>query len=79
MQKPGEAIDTFIEDLHRLAEDCDYGALKDELIRDRIEVFVADDDLSDDLQTRANLTLAEAVQELVTPKLARTRTSTLQS
>ena len=75
MQKPGEAIDTFIEDLHRLAEDCDYGALKDELIRDRIEVFVADDDL----QTRANLTLAEAVQELVTPKLARTRTSTLQS
>ena len=60
--KPGEAINTFIQDLHRLAKDCDYGALKDELIRDRIVVGVADDDLSDDLQTRANLTLADAVQ-----------------
>lgn len=62
VKKPGEAINTFIQDLRRLAEDCDYGALKDELIRDRTVVGVADDDLSIDLQTRANLTLVEAVQ-----------------
>lgn len=62
VKKPGEAINTFIQDLRRLAEDCDYGAIKDELIRDRTVVGVADDDLSNDLQTRANLFLVEAVQ-----------------
>ena len=71
VQKPREAIDTFIQALHRLAEDCDYGALKDVLIRARTVVGVADDDLSDDLQTRANLTLADAFKSLVRPTPAR--------
>ena len=61
-QKTGETIDCFIQDLHKLAEDCEYGTLKDELIRDRIVVGVTDDDLSDLLQTKAKLTLGEAVQ-----------------
>ncbi len=32
--------------MHRLAGDRDYGGPKDELIRDRIVVGVADDDLA---------------------------------
>ena len=36
--------------------------MKKELIRDRIVVGVADDDLSEQLQSKANLTLQEAVQ-----------------
>ena len=47
MQKAGEAMDSFIKDLHKLPDDCDYGALKGELIR-------TDEDLSDDLQTRVS-------------------------
>ena len=62
VQRMGETVDNFIQDLHKLAEDCEYGALKDELIRDRIVVGVSDDDLSNLLQTKANLTLAEAIQ-----------------
>jgi hypothetical protein len=62
MQKAGEAMDSFIQDVHKLADDCDYGALKGELICDQIVAGVTDEDLSDDLQTRANLTLADAVQ-----------------
>ena len=62
VQRVGETVDNFIQDLHKLAEDCEYGALKDELIRDRIVVGVTDDDLSNLLQTKANLTLAEAIQ-----------------
>ena len=61
-QKPGESVDTFIQDLYRLAENCNYGTLKDDLIRYRIVVGVVDDSLSDRLQSKANLTLAGAVQ-----------------
>ena len=31
-QRPEESLDTFIQDLYRIAEDCGYGALKDQLI-----------------------------------------------
>ena len=61
-QKPGESTDAFIQDLYRLADNCDYGTLKDDLIRDRIVVGVLDDSLSDRLQSKAHLTLAQAVQ-----------------
>ena len=32
-QLAGESVDTFIQDLYRLAEDCKYGSSKDGLIR----------------------------------------------
>ena len=61
-QNPGESVDTFIQDLYRLAENCEYGTLKDELIRDRIIVGVLDDTLSDRLQAKSDLTLADAAR-----------------
>ena len=53
-QLAGESVDTFIQELYRLAEDCEYGSLKDGLIRDRIVVGVLDDSLSDRLQASAD-------------------------
>jgi len=38
--KSTASVDTFITDLHSLAEFCDYGALHDKLIRDRIVVGI---------------------------------------
>lgn len=61
-QRQGEPIEEFIQDLHKLASECNFGALKDELIRDRIVVGVADDALSDELQSKAELTLEIAMQ-----------------
>ncbi|XP_068733036.1 uncharacterized protein [Montipora capricornis] len=61
-QNPGESVDTFIQDLYRLAENCNHGTLKDELIRDRIIVGVPDDTLSDRLQAKSDLTLADAAR-----------------
>ena len=61
-QNPGEFVDTFIQDLYRFAENCEYGTLKDELIRDRIIVGVLDDTLSDHLQAKSDLTLADAAR-----------------
>ncbi|CAB4011562.1 Transposon Ty3-I Gag-Pol poly [Paramuricea clavata] len=62
VQRTGEPVDTFIQDLYKIAADCEYGTLKNELIRDRIIVGVVDDSLSDRLQSKPKLTLQEAVQ-----------------
>ena len=61
-QRPGEPIEKFIQDVYKLAEDCEYGSLKDELIRDRLVAGVADEGLSDHMQRKSKLTLIEAVR-----------------
>lgn len=45
-QGPEETADDFITDLHTLAKQCEYGALEDELIRDRIVAGMKDTQLS---------------------------------
>ena len=50
-QMTGEPVDSFITSPHKLIEHCDYGALKDEMIRDKIVVgLVLDEQLSEKLQ-----------------------------
>ena len=44
-------FDTFVHDLYRLADNCDYGTLKYELIPDLIVVGVIDNSLSDLLES----------------------------
>ncbi len=37
-QLPGESAEKYISELYHLAENCKYGAMKDELIRNRLVV-----------------------------------------
>ena len=60
-QEDGETVDTFITALHALAEHCDYGTLKDEMIRDRIVVGLQDSKLSEKLQLDPELSLAKVI------------------
>ena len=60
-QEDGKTVDTFITALHTLAEHCDYGTLKDEMIRDRIVVGLQDSKLSEKLQLGLELSLAKAI------------------
>ena len=48
--------------MYCLAENCAYGALKEEMIRDRIVVGVRDAKLSEKMQLETALTLAMAVK-----------------
>ena len=48
-------MDTFIQDLHRLAKNCEYRTLRD----DRIIIGVLDDTLSDRLQAKSDLTFTD--------------------
>ena len=41
-QLPDEPVEQFITSLHNLAADCNFGELKDKLIRDRIVVRIRD-------------------------------------
>ncbi|KAG5865221.1 hypothetical protein JTB14_002849 [Gonioctena quinquepunctata] len=63
IQKPGESVNSFITCLHSLAEHCDYGELKEELIRDRIVVGMLDTRTSERLQLKETMTLQQCTLE----------------
>ena len=59
-QKEGERIDNFVSDLKRLALTCEFGTLKDSLIRDRIVGGILSDELRGELLKKPDLTLQAA-------------------
>ena len=59
-QLQSETAEEYIVELYRLAETCNYGDLKDEMIRDRLVVGIRDVSLSQQLQIDAGLTLEKA-------------------
>ena len=61
-QQPGETSEQFIMALYDLAANCNYGELRDEMIRDRIVVGIRNTSLSERLQLNAELTLEKAKQ-----------------
>ena len=62
-QQEGESAEQYME-LYRLAETCNYGDLKDEMIRDRLVVGIHDAALSQQLQMDAELTLEKAQKRI---------------
>ena len=48
-QLPDESVEQFITSLYNLAADCNFGELKDRLIRDKIVVRIRDASLSERL------------------------------
>ncbi|KAL7859464.1 hypothetical protein SRHO_G00146110 [Serrasalmus rhombeus] len=61
VQEPTESADSFITALYALAEDCGYGALREELLRDRIVVGIRDRALSQKMQMERELDLVKAI------------------
>ena len=59
-QLAGESVDSFITDLYGLARHCNFGTLKEELIRDCIAVGLQNRKLSEKLQLDSNLTMEKA-------------------
>jgi len=52
-------------DVKRLAATCEFGALKEELIRDRIVLGIADEALSQSLQLEATLDLDKCITRVM--------------
>ena len=59
-QAARERVEQFITSLYTLAESCDYGELKDQMIRDHIVVGIRSESQSEQLQMDADLTLDKA-------------------
>ena len=59
-QRQGETAEQYIMALYELVENCEYGTMKDEMIRDRLVVGIQDDALSQKLQMDSSLTLETA-------------------
>ena len=62
-QKEGESIEQYLTALYALVETCEYGALTEQMLRDRLVVGIKDQALSERLQTFSDLTLEKAKRE----------------
>ena len=56
-QQSGETVEQYIMALYDLAENCDYGNIREEMIRDQLVVGIRDSTLSKKLQLDPKLTL----------------------
>jgi hypothetical protein len=62
VQEASEPVQNFITALKILADTCEYGTIKDSLIRDRIVCGVTSDTLRKQLLKERDLTLQKAIQ-----------------
>ncbi|XDV29399.1 hypothetical protein PO909_032533 [Leuciscus waleckii] len=60
-QKTGESVKGFVRGLYKLVEHCEFGAQRDEHIRNRLVIGIADRGVSQRLQMENDLTLEKAV------------------
>ena len=67
-QQQTEWIDVYVNALGALAETCDFGALKDQLIRDRIVCGVRDNAVRRKLLQESKLALKNVLTFVVLPK-----------
>ena len=58
-QESGESAEVYITAIHQMADKCEYGTMKEELIRDCL-VGICDKALSERMQMEAGLTLEKA-------------------
>ena len=61
VQQPGECFDDFLADLRKLVRTCEFGELKDSLIRDRIVIGIRDEPTRRRLLQVKKLALSDAV------------------
>ena len=60
IKQPDESVEQFVTNLYHLAEHCEYGNLRDKMIRDRIVVEIKSSTLSKRLQLDPEFTIEKA-------------------
>ena len=60
-QKEGQSFDEFMTQLKTLSSDCDFGELKNSLIKDIVVIGVTDDSLRERMLREPNSTLDRAI------------------
>ena len=78
-QLESESAEEYITALYSLVETCDYGAMKDEMLRDRLVVGIRNAKVSETLQMKADLTLEEAKKTIRQKEAVREHTQQLHT
>ena len=63
-QREDESAEQYITSLYNLVENCEYGDLASDMIRDRLVVGIRDNALSQRLQMDSELTLEKAKRQI---------------
>ena len=77
-QKSGESIATFVAELRKLAEHCNFQTTLDDMLRDRLVCGVTDGCLQRHLLAKSELTLKNAVKIAITQETAERGAQQLQ-
>ena len=77
IQESGEIVDSFITDLYKLAQTCNYGHLAGEMIRDRIVAGIHDGAVAEKLQVDPDLILERAIQITRQSEMVKSQQSTV--
>lgn len=77
-QNLGESLEKFITDLKLLATTCNFGDLKDSLVRDRIICGIQDKQLREDLLKDPCLDLQRCLDAYSGAELSKERSKTLE-
>ena len=72
-------MEQYITSLYSLVETCDCGAMRDELLRDRLVVGIRDAALSERLQLDAELTLEKTEKQVRQKEAVKEQRKQLQS
>ncbi|KAK9680479.1 hypothetical protein QE152_g39063 [Popillia japonica] len=76
-QKESESVDMFITDLKKLSQNCNFGELRDSLLRDRIVCGILDKKVRDRLLREAKLDLTQCVNICNAAELAEAQSKQL--
>ena len=74
-----ETVNTFIMTSRTLTEHCNFGTLRDEMIRDRILIGFIDAKLSEKLQLDQELTLPKAIKQAQQRKAVKIQQTLMRS
>ena len=74
-----ETIDAFVTELRLQANNCEFGALRDELIRDRLVVGIQSDSVRSRLLREVELTLQKAIDICRAAEVTDSRMACIQS
>eukprot|EP00118_Oscarella_pearsei_P022446 m.259638 g.259638 ORF g.259638 m.259638 type:complete len:238 (+) comp40426_c1_seq4:2210-2923(+) len=78
-QQQGESIDRYVTDLRKLANTCDFGQVKDSLIRDRLVCGLLNRKVREQLLTTSNLTLEKVVDRCRAAEEARKQSRAMET
>ena len=78
VQKEGQNVDSYVTELRHKAQTCDYGELKDSLIRDRIVVGINSTQLKEKMLQNKDLSLESAISRCKSAEMTQRQMQVIQ-